>query len=128
MRLSTSELAFLAPRLRGYLRTTAPGWREIVDAADYLRGELGISKSLWGEACLAMGREQAAIAVAIVSAKPAGHFRSTPGGYFHGIVAKAKTSELNLARTVWGLRQATAPKSNRPAGRAGGLHSSRSWS
>ena len=48
-----------------------------------------------GEACIAMGREQAAIAIAIVSAKPAEHFRSTPGGYFHGMVAKAKTGELN---------------------------------
>jgi replication initiation protein RepC len=53
-----------------------------------------------------MGREQAAIAIAIVSAKPAAHFRSTPGGYFHGMVMKAKNGELNLARTVWGLRQA----------------------
>ena len=35
-----------------------------------------------------------------VSAKPAEQFRSTPGGYFHGMVAKAKAGELNLARTV----------------------------
>jgi replication initiation protein RepC len=125
MRLSTDELARLAPRLRGYLKTSAPGWREIVEAADWLRGELGVSKSLWGEACLAMGREQAAIAIAIVSAKPAEHFRSTPGGYFHGMVAKAKAGQLNLARTVWGLRQATAPKYGRGAGR--GVTSSRTW-
>jgi hypothetical protein len=39
-----------------------------------------------------------------VSTKPAGHFRSSPGGYFHGMVAKAKAGELNLARTIWGLR------------------------
>ena len=63
-----------------------------------------MSKSLWGEACLAMGREEAAIAMAIVSAKPAEHFRTRPGGYFHGMVAKAKAGELNLARTIWGLR------------------------
>jgi len=44
----------------------------MVDAADWLRGELGVSKSLWGEACLAMGREEEAMAVASVSAKPAG--------------------------------------------------------
>ena len=104
MRLSTDELVFLAPRLRSYLKTPTPAWPEIVNAADYLRGELGVSKSLWGEACIAMGREQAAIAIAIVSAKPAEHFRSTPGGYFHGMVAKAKTGELNLGRTIWGLR------------------------
>ena len=60
-----------------------------------------------------MGREEAAIAMAIVSAKPAEHFRSTPGGYFHGMVAKAKAGELNLARTIWGLRAAAAPKPTR---------------
>ena len=106
LRLSTDELVQLAPRLRGYLATPAPTWPDVVDAADWLRSELGVSKPLWGEACLAMGREQAAIAVAIVSAKPAGHFRSSPGGYFHGMVAKAKAGELNLARTIWGLRAA----------------------
>jgi replication initiation protein RepC len=125
MRVSTDELTILAPRLRGYLKTSAPGWPEIIDAADWLRGELGVSKSLWGEACVAMGREAAAIAIAIVSAKPAEHFRSTPGGYFHGMVAKAKAGELNLARTIWGLRQASALK----PGRAGGLAPSpASWS
>jgi replication initiation protein RepC len=110
MRLSIDELTMLAPRLRIYLKSPRPAWPEIVDAADWLRGELGVSKSLWGEACIAMGREQAAIAIAIVSAKPETHFRSTPGGYFYGMVAKAKTGELNLARTVWGLRQAKGSK------------------
>jgi replication initiation protein RepC len=104
LRLSTDELVRLAPRLRSYLTTPVPTWPGVVDAADWLRGELGVSKSLWGEACLAMGREEAAIAVAIVSAKPTGHFRSSPGGYFHGMVAKARAGELNLARTIWGLR------------------------
>jgi len=120
LRLSTDELVGLAPRLRPYLTTPTPTWPALVDAADWLRGELGVSKSLWGEACLAMGREEAAIAVAIVSAKPAGHFSSSPGGYFHGMVAKAKTGELNLARTIWGLRsrkpragQGTSPHSTR---------------
>jgi replication initiation protein RepC len=70
------------------------------------------------------GREKAAIAIAIVSAKPAAHFRSTPGGYCHGMVAKAQAGELNLAHTVWGLRQAAAPKSRRGASRPG----SHAWS
>jgi replication initiation protein RepC len=109
-RLSIDELTTLAPRLQIYLKSPRPAWPEIVDAADWLRGELGVSKSLWGEACIAMGREQAAIAIAIVSAKPGAYFRSTPGGYFHGMVAKARTGELNLARTVWGLRQAKGAK------------------
>ena len=104
MRLSTDELVRLAPRLKPYLATSAPAWPDIVEAADWLRHDLGVSKSLWGEACIAMGREQAAIALAIVSAKPAGHFTSTPGGYFNGMVTRAKAGTLNLSRTVWGLR------------------------
>ena len=119
MKLHPDELAHLAPRLRLYLRNPAPTWPDIVDAADWLRHDLGVSKSLWGEACLAMGREQAAIALAIVSAKPAEHFRSTPGGYFHGMVAKAKAGELNLGRTIWGLRDATGTRRRDRQGRGG---------
>ena len=55
-----------------------------------------------------MGRECAAVAVALVSARPAAHFRTSPGGYFHGMVAKAKVGDLNLVRTIWGLRQTKA--------------------
>ena len=110
MRLSIDELLQLAPRLRTYLTIPRPVWRNIVDAADWLRGEMGISRPLWGEACLAMGRECAAVAVALVSAKPAEHFRTSPGGYFHGMVAKAKAGELNLVQTIWGLRQAKAAR------------------
>ncbi len=104
MKMTPDDLVRLAPRLRPYLPTAAPNWREIVDAADWLRHDLGVSKPLWGEACLAMGREQAAIAIAIVSTKPPEHFRSTPGGYFRGMVVKAKAGELHLSRTLWGMR------------------------
>ena len=105
LRINTDELVQLAPRLRSYLTTSAPSWPDIVEAADWLRHDLGVSKPLWGEACMAMGREKAAIALAIVSAKPAEHFTSSPGCYFFGMVQRAKTGELNLARTIWGLRE-----------------------
>jgi replication initiation protein RepC len=116
-RLSTDELVQLAPRLRPYLQASAPSWSDIVDAAGWLRHDLGVSQSLWGEACVAMGREQAAIALAIVSAKPDGHFTASPGGYFYGMVAKAKAGELNLGRTVWGLRTAGLASGKGPAPR-----------
>jgi replication initiation protein RepC len=104
LKITPMELIKLAPRLKPYLNNQAPSWPEIVDAADWLRNEMGISKFIWGDACLAMGREQAAIAVAIVSTKPPAHFRLSPGGYFHGMVSKAKAGELHLARTIWGMR------------------------
>lgn len=111
MKITPDELVRLAPRLKPYLAKGSPNWPEIVEAADWLRHDLGISKPLWGDACLAMGREHAAIALAIVSTKPAEYFRSSPGGYFHGMVAKARAGDLNLSRTIWGMRsgQETTP-------------------
>ncbi len=57
-----------------------------------------------------MGRELAAIALAIVSTKKAGYFTTSPGGYFHGMVAKHVAGELHLERTVWVLRRAIEPE------------------
>ena len=122
------ELPRLAPRLKPYLRRPNPTWPDIVDAADWLRHDLGVSKSLWGDACLALGRELAAVALAIVSTKEAEHFQTTPGGYFHGMVAKAKAGELHLERTVWALRRASEPEHAR--GRGGASHrreDNRAW-
>src|SRR5690348_18004728 len=67
--------------------------------------DLGVSKFL----CLTMGREPAAVALAIVSARDEEHFRTSPGGYFHGMVDKAKAAELHLERSVWALRRAAQP-------------------
>jgi replication initiation protein RepC len=112
------ELVHLTPKLKPYLPRPNPTWPEIIDAADWLRHDLGVSKSLWGNACLAMGRELAAVALAIVSTKNQGHFRTTPGGYFHGMVGKAKTGDLHLERTIWALRRASQPE-HRERGRGG---------
>jgi replication initiation protein RepC len=114
--IAPDELPRLAPKLTPYLRRPDPTWPELVDAAgDWLRHDLGVSKSLWGDACIAMGRELAAVALAIVSTKEPGHFRTSPGGYFHGMVAKHIAGELHLERTVWALRRANDP--DRYAGR-----------
>lgn len=110
LKIRPDELIRIAPRLKLYLRRASPSWPEIVDAADWLRHDLGISKPLWGDACVTMGREQAAIALALVSTKPAEHFRSSPGGYFHGMVERARAGALHLDRTIWGMRSANAAK------------------
>lgn len=67
--IAPDELVRLAPKLKPYLRRPDPTWPDIVDAADWLRHDLDISKSLWGEACTKMGRELAAEALAILSTK-----------------------------------------------------------
>ena len=113
------ELVRLTPKLKPYLRRSTPTWPDIVDAADWLRHDLGVSKSLWGDACLTMGRELAAVALAVVSTKDEEHFRTSPGGYFLGMVDKTKTGELHLERTVWALRRAAQPEVHPRTGRGG---------
>ncbi len=124
LKINTDELVRLAPRLRPYLTTATPTWPDIVEAADWLRHDLGVSKPLWGDACMAMGREKAAIALAIVSAKPAEHFTTSPGSYFYGMVQRAKTGDLNLARTIWGIRSGTKASGQGAKSRSGARYNS----
>ena len=110
--IAPDELVRLAPKLKPYLRRPNPTWPEIIDAADWLRHDLGVSKSLWGEACLAMGRELAAVALAIVSTKEPEHFRTSPGGYFHGMVPRPRPANcISNARSG----RCAAPRSRNSA-------------
>jgi replication initiation protein RepC len=108
-RVSADELVRLAPRLRQYLRRPDPTWPDIVDAADWLRDELGISKSAWGEACRAMGRDRAAVAVALITTKEPGHIKN-PGGYFREMLRRDMTGDLHLDWSIYGLRGANNPE------------------
>jgi replication initiation protein RepC len=119
--IAPDELLRFAPELQTHLRGRRPTWSNILDAADELRDDLGISKSLWDEACVTMNRYRAAVAIAIVSAKEPGHLRS-PGGYFRGMVAKDRAQELHLDRTIWAWRRASQPQHQR--GRGGGADQS----
>jgi replication initiation protein RepC len=111
LKITPDDLIGLAPRLRPYLNRPSPSWPEIVNAADWLRHDLGVSKPLWGDACITMGREQAAVALALVSTKPPGHFRTSPGCYFHGMVERARAGNLHLDRTIWVIRSRSMAKS-----------------
>jgi replication initiation protein RepC len=105
-KVQPAELLQLAPRLAEHTRQAFPDWADVVDAAgDGLRHELGVSQALWGEACLAVGRVIAAVALAIVSTKPPEHFTRGAGGYFAAMIKRAKTGELHLDRSLWKLRR-----------------------
>jgi replication initiation protein RepC len=113
LRITAAELIDLAPRLAQYVPHGAVTWPHVLDAADWLRGELGISRSLWAEACQSMGRDEAALALAIVSTKSEGHFTRSAGGYFAGMVRKHQKGELHLQRSLWALREAKWGKASR---------------
>jgi replication initiation protein RepC len=89
------------PELKRYLFTAAPSWADIVEAADGLRQQLGISRPAWIDACQAMGRYQAATAIAVIAAK--GETIHSPGGYLRGMIGRARDGELHLSNSLWGL-------------------------
>ena len=101
------ELVQLVPGLRPYLiRPESPTGAEIVDAAWQLKKHLGISDAAWREACGTMGRYPAALCVAIIATKQAHEIRTSPGGYFRGMLARHRAGQLQLGRTIWKLRRA----------------------
>lgn len=106
--LTPGHLLELAPRLSPYVPpgSTEVAWPAIVEAADWLGGEMGISRTLWARACQVMGRPYAAVALALMSTRQPGHFTSSPGGYFAGMLRKYEKGELRLAGTLWALREA----------------------
>jgi replication initiation protein RepC len=91
----------ISPELKPYLFTTSPSWADIVEAANGLRQQLGISRPAWIDACQAMGRYQAATAIAVIAAK--GETIRSPGGYLRGMIGRARDGELHLSNSLWGL-------------------------
>jgi replication initiation protein RepC len=107
LRISPTELLHLAPRLENYLSTGRPAWSDISDAAAMLAQQLGIPRKLYGEACQALGRHPAAIAIAIISTKRPEQFHTAgPGGYLRGMLRRAGQGQLFLDRSLHGLRDA----------------------
>ena len=107
LRVTPTQLVEVAPRLERYIMRSEDTltWTDIVNGAEWLAGEFGISRTLWGQACLTMGRNLAAVALAFMTTRPAGHFTSSPAGYYAGMVKKAEKGELHLDRTLWRLRE-----------------------
>jgi replication initiation protein RepC len=108
LHITPATMVELAPRLAPYMpaRTNDKDWPAIVEAALFLSGEMGINRTLWSRACDVMGREYAAVALAIVSTRPVGHFTSGTGGYFAGMLRKFEKdpATLCLGRTLWKLK------------------------
>ena len=107
LNLAPTELIRLAPKLESYLLTDHPNWNNVADAAALLSQHLGISKSLYGEACRTLGRTPATVAIAVISTKRADYFHTSgPGGYLRGMLRRAERGQLFLDRSIFGLRDA----------------------
>ena len=94
----------LPDRVRDWLHEPHPDWPDIVDAARQAAGGLGISGNAWIEACEALGRRDAAVAVSIIAIKHDQGLIHSPGGYLRGMTEKGRAGELDLSATIFGLR------------------------
>ena len=97
-----ADLLAISPGLNKYLVDEDASWTNIVEAAFYLRSDLGISQDAWVRACQVLGRQQAAVAVAVIDAKS--EQIESPGGYLRAMTDRAKTGELRLAASIYGLK------------------------
>lgn len=96
-------LAMMPDAMRWRVPHRGPVWRPIVDAAGAIAADIGISRHAWGDACLDLGPEAAAIALAIVKVKHQRGIVRSPGGYFRQMTRRHATGELHLAPSVFGL-------------------------
>lgn len=108
---ATPELCLaLAPALRGYLGRDSgrPTWSTLVDAAFFVRADLGISRSVWEQACTVMGRVPAAVTIAVVACRAGlGEVHTAPGGLFRAMMNQHMDGKLRLDRTLHRLVDTT---------------------
>lgn len=77
-------------------------------AALFASHDLGISRHAWAQASNVLGQYETAVAIAVISARQAeGRIRS-PGGYLRAMIDRQLRGELNLDRTLYGMRGAEA--------------------
>ena len=93
----------ISPSLRPYIVREKPSWPDIVNAADWVRDDLGISRDAWIGACETMGRTAAAAAIAVIAAK-SGEIRSA-GGYLRAMTERSREGTLHLSRSFYGLAE-----------------------
>lgn len=100
-RLPLAVVLKACPDLRDFVSDEIRQWHHLVNAADTLRGMMGISVDAWHDARRAMGDECAAIAVACMLQRM-GHINS-PGGYLRSLTRKAEEGAFSVSPMVMAL-------------------------
>jgi replication initiation protein RepC len=86
-------------------------WRDLIDAADVVRGALVISPSAWKDACAVIGDEDAAIVVAAMLQRS--NKIVSAGGYLRKLTEQARRGKFSVGPMVMALlRVALADRSN----------------
>jgi replication initiation protein RepC len=108
-----AEILTMAPVLDSYLARPIDGLDPSAAIQHVMRAAyayatdtkgLSASPSLWDQANQVLGPWGAVLAVMVVASKDPDYFTRSPAHYFAGMVERAKRGELNLSRSIWGMR------------------------
>ncbi len=80
-------------------------WNDVVEGAYSLKKELHISQNSWSHACVTLGRTGAAICLLLTDQATLREDDPVlkPAGYFNAMINRAKTGELHLNNSIFGL-------------------------
>lgn len=93
--------------LREFCASARPSGEELIIGAEYLSGRIGISHHAWGQACVVLGRLQAAICVIVMAARlERGAVIHRRDAYYRALVERGCASRLFLDRSLYALRDA----------------------
>lgn len=102
------------PQISDYSRDgRIVSWRELMGAAVVVRSMLGVSPSAYEDACVAMGQENAATAIACILER-AEHINS-PGGYLRDLTRRAERDEFSLGPMLMALLRNSSGSQRRSA-------------
>ncbi|WP_306152064.1 plasmid replication protein RepC [Roseovarius sp. MMSF_3281] len=89
------------PDLLPYVQEDIRTWRDLIGAADFVRGMMGVSPDAWREARNSMGPENAAIVLACILQKISDIH--SPGGYLRALSRKADLGKFSPGPMVMAL-------------------------
>ncbi|MBB2166564.1 replicator initiator RepC [Gluconacetobacter sp. 1b LMG 1731] len=99
----------ICSRLREFCVSARPSADELVVAAGYLSGEIGVSYHAWTQARAVLGPLQAAIAIIIMAARlERGAVIYRRDAYLRALTERGCRSQLYLDRSLYALRDARA--------------------
>jgi hypothetical protein len=80
-------------------------WNDFIEASYKLKADLHISQQAWANACTILGRTGASICVLLTdhATKRADDPVLKPAGYFNAMINRAKTGELKLHNSIFGI-------------------------
>jgi len=80
-------------------------WNDFVEASYKLKADLHISQQAWANACVTLGRTGASICVLLTdhATQRADDPVRKPAGYFNAMINRAKTGELHLHNSIFGI-------------------------